>query len=343
MSVTVAIRTAVALVCALLVGSTTPAFAQSAADAAFKRGRELLKAGKYADACIEFEHSQKLDPALGTEFNIGQCSEKIGKLARALEMYRGLLPRDTNAERKRIVADAIPKLEARVPKLLVRVPTPTPSGFTITIQVSNSVLPPKPLATNKPLEMDMGTYEIVAKATNYPDWRQNVRIDTEGKTITLDAPFAASKRPDDPTTDPTSTSTTTATAPPLTDEPEPADDAPPPRSRRKLYGMISLGVGGAALVGGVVFGAMARSKWSEAKDVCGGTTCTTPTDLARANELGDDARSKATLSTVFVLAGTAAAATGVVLWLTAPSSESATQVTAHPTTNGAGITLSGRF
>ena len=345
MSVTVASRTVVALVCAFVVASATTAFAESAADAAFKRGRELLKAGKYADACIEFEHSQKLDPALGTEFNIAQCSEKIGKLARALELYRGLLPRDTNAERKRIVADAIPKLEARVPKLLVRVPTPPPSGFTMTIQGKNSVVPPRRLVANTPVEMDLGEYEIVAQATNHPDWRHDVRIDTEGKTTTVDAPFAA-PRPTVPT-EPTPSTTTPATTPlpaaEPTNDPDDPEPAPAPRSRRKLYGVISLGVGGAALVGGVVFGAMARSKWSEAKDVCGGTTCTTQAHVMRANELGDDARSKATLSTIFVLAGTAAAATGVVLWLTAPSSESATQVTAHPTTGGAGITLSGRF
>lgn len=330
----------VALVVAGIVVSSAIAFAQSAADAAFKRGRELLKAGKHADACIEFEHSQKLDPALGTEFNIAQCSEKIGKLARALELYRSMLPRDQNAERKKIVGDAIPKLEARVPKLVVRVPAPPPAGLSITLQVVSAIpVAPRAIEANTPIEMDFGEYTIVAKATSFPDWTQTVKIDTEAKTTTLDAPF---KPPVTATT--TTTTTTTATLPdkPVVDDPR-DEPSSPPKSKRKLIGIVSLGVGGAALVGGVVFGAMASKKWSEAKDVCMGTTCPSAADQQRAQELGDAARGKARLSTMLVLAGTAAAATGIVLWVTAPKAESQTQVTAHPTNGGAGITLSGRF
>ena len=88
---------------------------------------------------------------------------------------------------------------------------------------------------------------------------------------------------------------------------------------------------------------MARGKWTDAKDVCGGTTCPTEADRMRAQDLGDAARKRATMSTIFVGVGIAAAATGVVLFVTAPSSESQTRVTAAPTHDGAGITLSGRF
>ena len=311
------------------------------ADAAFKRGRELLKAGKYADACVEFEHSQKLDPALGTEFNIAQCSEKIGKLARALELYRGMLPRDQKEDRKKIVADAIPKLEARVPHLLVKAPSPPPPGFTLTIQVINSGQPPKALEANKSIEIDFGEYAIVAKASGVPDWSQNIRIDTEAKTTTVEPPLGAPKPV--VSTPPPTTATTTATTAPITQPVEPVDDPSPPRSKRKLYGVIGMGVGGASLVTGLVFGAMARSKWTKAKDVCGGTTCTTVADQMEAQKLGDAARGRATLSTIFVGVGVAAAATGVILFVTAPSSESQTQVTATPTHDGAGITVSGRF
>lgn len=308
------------------------------ADAAFKRGRELLKAGKYADACVEFEHSQKLDPALGTEFNIAQCSEKTGKLARALELYRAMVPRDQNAERKKIVIEAIPQLEARVPHLLVKVPSPPPPGFTLTIQLINSGHAPKPLEANKPIEIDLGEYAIVAKADGTPDWSQNVRIDTEAKTTTLEPPFPNAKPL---AVDPKHT--TTGTTAPLSQPDESQDEPEPPKSRRKLYGIVGMAVGGAALVTGLVFGQMASSQWSEAKDVCGGTTCSTAADQMEAQELGDSARSKAMLSTIFVGVGVAAAATGVVLFVTAPSSERQTRMTAHPTHDGAAITLSGRF
>jgi hypothetical protein len=341
MSVT-AVTKRIVLLCIFLVGGLAHAQAPSSADAAFKRGRELLKAGKFADACIEFEHSQKLDPALGTEFNIAQCSEKVGKLARALELYRSMAERDTNADRKKVVTDAVPKLEARVPHLLVKIGTPPP-GFALTLQVINSGLPPKALEANKSIEIDFGEYAIVAKATGTPDWTQNVRIDTEGKTTTLEPPLGAKPSTQPPlvpkTVAPPKTTGTTSLEAPV-GEP---DDPSPPKSKRKLYGIIGMSVGGAALAGGVVFGVIARGKWSDAKDVCGGTTCTTTEDQTRAQKLGDTAKSRATLSTIFVGAGVVAAGVGVVLFVTAPTSESQTRISAHPTHDGAAVTLSGSF
>lgn len=348
-----------ALILATLVLATlavaSTAFAQgSPADAAFKRGRELLKIGKYADACVEFEHSQKLDPALGTEFNIAQCSEKIGKLARALELYRGMLPRDPKPDRKKVVSDAIPQLEARVPHLEVKVNAPPP-GLALTIKLINSGLPPKALEINKQVEIDFGEYELVARAPGAAEWRQNVRIDTEAKTTTFEPPFGTKPvTPIKPTIDPnanknptsTNTSTTTATANLQQPGGDEEDDGPstPPKSKRKLYGIIGMGVGGAALATGIVFGVMAKGKWSDAKDVCMGTTCTTQADLDKANNLRDQAKSKATISTVFVGVGVAAAAAGVFLFVTAPKDdERETRVTAHPIQDGAGVTLSGRF
>ena len=340
MSVT-AVTKRIVLLCVVLFAGLAHAQAPNPADAAFKRGRELLKAGKFADACVEFEHSQKLDPALGTAFNIAQCSEKIGKLARALELYREMVATDTNADRKKVVSDAIPKLEARVPHLLVKVAS-SPPGFSLTIQLLTSGLPPKPLEANKSIEIDFGEYAIVAKATGAPDWTQNVRIDTEGKATTLEPPFGAKPIATTITTPPkTATTTTTLVTDPVDEEPK--DDPSPPRSKRKLYGIIGMGVGGAALVGGAVFGVMARGKWNDAKDVCGGTTCTSMADQKEAQKLGDSARSKATMSTIFVGAGLVAAGVGVVLFVTAPSSESQARISAHPTSDGGAVTLSGRF
>lgn len=315
--------------------TTAAAQAPTPADAAFKRGRELLKAGKYADACIEFEHSQKLDPQLGTLFNIGQCSENSGKLARALEVYRELLARDTNAQRKAVVADTIPKLEARVPKLLVKAAT-KPAGLVVAIQPTGSVIPPRPIEVNTPIEMDLGDFTITARGGGIADWKAQARIDTEAKTTTVEVPV--------PEAEPAAP-IVTGPQPGGDDDDDDADDATPAASggSRKLLAYGALGVGGAAIIGGAIFGSMAKSKWSDAKDVCGGTTCATQGDVDRANDLADDARGKATLSTVFFVAGAAAATAGIVLWVTAPSDERQVQVSGTPMNGGGAVSLSGRF
>jgi hypothetical protein len=321
----------------VLLAVTTSAHAQSAADAAFKRGRELLKAGKHADACVEFEHSQKLDPAHGTAFNIAQCSEKIGKLARALELYRELAASDANAQRKQVAADAIPGLEQRVPKLHVRI-AQVPTGLVLTIRDADGMQPPRSLAANQPVEIDFGVYTVLAKAPGISDWTQTVRIDQEGKTTALDPPFGKPPARPDPGPD--------RQAPDgMPSEPDDPDMAAAPsrRSSRKLAGTIAIAAGGAALIGGSVFGLLARSSWQEAKAVCGGTVCATSAERDRANEIAEDARGRATLSTALFVGGALAAGLGVVLVMTAPSTEREARVSGYVTPDGGGVTLIGRF
>src|SRR5262249_43347029 len=87
----------------LLIAS--PAWADTAAEKAFEEGRDLFRAGKYADACVRFEQSEQLDPQMGTLFNLAQCDEKIGKLASAIVAYREVVAKDNNAKRKAIAAE----------------------------------------------------------------------------------------------------------------------------------------------------------------------------------------------------------------------------------------------
>ena len=71
-------------------GCPDTADATTAAEETFNKGRELLKQGKYAAACTEFEQSQKLDPQFGTQYNLAGCYDQIGKLATAWNLYREL-------------------------------------------------------------------------------------------------------------------------------------------------------------------------------------------------------------------------------------------------------------
>ncbi|HET9986894.1 MAG TPA: hypothetical protein VFQ65_00200, partial [Kofleriaceae bacterium] len=137
------------------------------------------------------------------------------------------------------------------------------------------------------------------------------------------------------------------TAPAVTVRPPPPP--PPPRtepaspSHRRTYAVATIGVGGAGLVTGIVFGALARSKWNSATAVCGGSTsCATQAEADAAGKLGAQAHSRATLSTIFSIAGGAVAAAGVVLYATAPSGHEV-QVSALPASDGGTFVVSGRF
>src|SRR5262245_41635528 len=119
--------------CAILVSLAAMAHAQNpTADAAFKRGHALMKAGKYREACEALEEAQRLDPQLSTLFELGGCNEKIGKIASAWLDYREIASRDTDKRRRKKAADLVSKLAPRVPKLLIQVDHDLP-GLAVTL------------------------------------------------------------------------------------------------------------------------------------------------------------------------------------------------------------------
>ncbi|HEX2686885.1 MAG TPA: choice-of-anchor D domain-containing protein, partial [Kofleriaceae bacterium] len=96
--------------------ASVAAASTKAAEETFTQGRELLKQGKYAEACTAFEQSQRLDPQFGTQYNIAGCYEKTGKLATAWNLYRALARSDTNPTRRSKSAALAASLGRRVPK-----------------------------------------------------------------------------------------------------------------------------------------------------------------------------------------------------------------------------------
>jgi len=291
----------------------------------FKEGRDLYKAGKYTEACDKFAHSQDMDPQIGTLFNLAQCDEKIGKLASALAAYREVVAKDTNAKRKAAAAELQSHLEPRVPKLVVQIVKPPPS-LVLTLDGPTGA---KPIDANQPTEIDLGEYTVIARADGFRELSAKVKIDTEGETKTIPVSLALVHGETEVTT--------------VKHSETPVPEGPAPEhSRRKTYAYAALGVGGAAAITGIVFGVIARGKWNDAQAVCGGTTCPTQAQVDKAQALADDASSSGNLSTAFVLGGVALVATGVYLWVTAPS-ESAVHVTASTNGQTTGFVLSGRF
>lgn len=309
---------------AMVLCASAIASAEPSAGELFKEGRALVKQGKHAEACEKFKKSQELDPELGTLFNIAQCEEKTGKLASALAAYREVVAKDTNADRKALAAEYQSKLEPRVPRIVVQVEQPPPS-LVVTLDGSTGA---KPVAANLPLPVDMGDYTVVARADGYRELSTKVHVTAEGATTTVPVSLALVHDQENV----------------VVTRNVPAQPAPEPsHSHRKRYAIITLGVGGAAIATGMVFGVIANGKWSDAKAVCGGTTCPSQTQVDQAQAIVNDARSAGNLSTGLVVAGGVLATAGLVLWLTAPTEEHAMHVTATATPSSTGFTLSGSF
>src|SRR5260370_34951603 len=124
-------KCALVAVAALQVAVAARAHAQSPgnskvpAEGLSENGRQLVAAGKYAEACPKFADSQRLDPSTATLLNLASCWEKLGHTATAWATYReaqsaahaaGRMDYLTTAERH---ANALAPKLARIP---IRVP-----------------------------------------------------------------------------------------------------------------------------------------------------------------------------------------------------------------------------
>jgi len=59
----------------------------AAAQATFQHARELMSQGKLVEACVKFEESVGLDPAVGSLLNLAVCEEKLGNTQRACRAF----------------------------------------------------------------------------------------------------------------------------------------------------------------------------------------------------------------------------------------------------------------
>jgi hypothetical protein len=207
-----------------------------------------------------------------------------------------------------------------VPRIIVKVASP-PAGLVVELDTKGG---PRQIPPNQATEVDLGDYSVIVRARGYNEFISRLKINHEAKTTTVEAILRQG-------------ASNAEGAGVASGE---VDDHPPAFPRRKLYAITAAAAGAGALIGGVTFGVLASSKWNEAKDVCGGTMCTTQDEVDRANKLGDSARTRATVSTVLVIAGVGLGGVGAYLWFTTPKD---TTITPTASENSAGVTISGRF
>jgi hypothetical protein len=325
----------------------TSAENKAAAEALFRQGKDLMARGQLAQACEKLANSQQIDPAVGTLLNLGDCYEKIGRLASAWATFNDAAASAkaaAQADREAAARSRAAALEPRLPQLVVNVPADS-SSISEVKRDGTVVLKG---VWGAPLPVDPGEHLIEASGPGKKPWSQRV-VATEAKTVTVAVPVLAAEVAAIAASVPAPVAAQPAPAPPqAVPAPPPAEPAPPPAKQpaAKSGGGIggqkigALAVGGAGIVAlGVasVITLSAKSKYNAADCSAGGCTESGFNDR-------QSAVSAARTATIVSVIGGVAVAGGVVLWLTAGSSKEA-KVGLSPIAgpNAAGLSMRGAW
>ena len=152
----------------------------------FDEGRKLLDDGKYADACDKFTAAIQLDPeAPGTMLNLGECNEKLTKIAEALTWYKKAEEHARTykmTEYERRANEKARALEARVPVVKLEFEAELPAGGQVMFDGK-----PLPSEDSARFVADPGKHEIVITAPHVRRFEQSFEL-VEGaeKTVKVD-------------------------------------------------------------------------------------------------------------------------------------------------------------
>jgi hypothetical protein len=307
-------RTTSALLLASALLAPAQAWAASkkdaaAADALFRAGRKAMEASAFGEACPKFAESNRLDPAVGTLFNLANCEEKIGKLAEASTHFREVLellpPKDDRAPSARAhLATMAPRLS--------RLTLVIPPGEPDTLAVSRDGVGLGAAAIGVATVVNAGDHEVTATAPGHADAHLHLTIaEGERREIAVHAGPAVG-----PVEGPVASASNDSAA------------------TRRTIGFVLGGVGIATLGVGAITGALTLGKASIVKDPahCDAELRCDAVGVAAAKA----GSTLSVVSTATIVGGAVAAAAGVVLVLT---SRSSAPVTAGLVVSPIGATL----
>lgn len=304
------------MVLALALGlSPTRAHAHAkdpaAAEALFREGRALSDAGDIAGACAKFRESDRLDPAVGTTFNIADCEERLGRLARAWTLFDEVVQRLPPADKRRAVAQKrAAALEPRLPKLSVQLAASAPPDTRVTrdgVELGAASL-------GTPLPVDPGEHVLRVSAPGYAEREVKVLV-SEREIRQLEVEPGPAQSP-------------VISAAPLPKET--VASTPSESGKSPLLGYVIGGVGVAGFITGAVAGVLTLQKKGVVNDHCD--------DDKRCDQTGLDAaasgKTLGIVTTIGLVTGVVGVGAGTYLILSAGSREDPT---------AASLALSGSF
>jgi hypothetical protein len=289
----------------------------------FMEGQTALDKGDTTSACLLMRESMDMFAVANSLFNVAQCDERDGKIAKALEHWkRGLTLIDATDKRAPVVRKAIEDLEVRVPRMKIVVQA---TSEPLEVMLDDELVPKDNLAAA--LFVEPGRHVVTVRKTGHEDERIEVLLNERERTEVVAKPGAAIAAPN-----PTGSATVRVPPPP-----------PPPvkTSPLKIGGFAALGVGAAGILGAAITGGVISDRHPDLEAQCPNKKCT-PGGLT----LLDSQKTLVSLNAAFWgvgIAGGVAGAAMLVLSSTKTRDDKAATITPVISRDRFGIGLSGRF
>ena len=149
------------------------------AQALFEEGRALIKQGRPEQACPKFQESQHLDPGLGTQFNLANCLEQLGKLASAHALFTEVADAaraSGQVEREQVARARAEDVAPRLTKLAILVP----AGSSGELKVLRDGLPLAQTEWGSAVPVDPGVHRIRASGPGLDAWTTDIDVPSDG-------------------------------------------------------------------------------------------------------------------------------------------------------------------
>jgi hypothetical protein len=315
----------------------TGAFAADEADKATARdlAKKGIAAGQSGDCTTAIDllvRAESLYHAPIHLQHLARCYTKEGRLVEAAETWRTLtletLPPNSPPIFREAVEEAkveLPKLEPRLAHLTIVVKGSYPD---LVVKVDGKVVPGAALGVSRPA--DPGKRVVHAEAPTYKPVDLPVELPEGGAdTVTVELEAAPPPPPPKP-----SASVVPSASAPIVDT---GSSGP-----WKTIGIVTAGVGAAALIGAGITGLMARSAYSDMESKCPNKTCTSASQKA---DLSDKVDSKVRLTNILLLVGGVLVVAGATTFFLAPSPKKTATVSLEivPMAGGGHVGLTGSF
>ncbi|HEX7602055.1 MAG TPA: hypothetical protein VF316_10635 [Polyangiaceae bacterium] len=171
----------VALVAICFAGAARAEAQPSEADRIFDQGRKAAEGGDYPEACRLFASSFRLDPAIGTLLNLGDCSHHQGLLQEAFDYYDAARSRMKDSDdRLPLLRDRMRRLEQDGGRLSLHLTRAAPPGTVVTLD--DVVFDAKRSA---PYRVSKGPHVILVTAVGYRGSKYTIDV-AAGETKSFD-------------------------------------------------------------------------------------------------------------------------------------------------------------